>query len=200
MFNIWLLLSEIAMVFAFLSAWNDEYAYDGQVRQLPDMPRTCLTFLSNANNWFAVFLANPLAALLIGWHAHSWQAANMGIISGIVFALGVLMILPLLQDSKTTPSAYFRGGKLTFAGVIYQLAVWPYQVSVFAAFYVLTPAVQVTKAELVVVTLLLLITWGVSTLQPPIKVHGKTNGMAWAGAIVGWIVILVGVVYLLKFA
>ncbi|OGG52361.1 hypothetical protein A2851_04890 [Candidatus Kaiserbacteria bacterium RIFCSPHIGHO2_01_FULL_53_29] len=188
------------MLLIFRIALSDKYAFDGQVREQPNPPRTYLTFLGNATNWLAFFVANPLAAVLIEWHASSWRAADLGIISGIVFVVGLLMIIPLLQDSKTTPSAYFRNGWLTQAGAIYQLVVWPYQVSVFVAFYVLTPAAQVTTAEGVIVTALLLMTWGVSTLQPPKKVHGETNGMAWAGAIAGWIVIVVGVVYQLKFA
>ncbi len=198
--NIWFLLSLAAMVAAFGLACRNGFAFGSQVQQQPHPPRTYLTFMDNVTNWFAVGVANPLAARLIEWHADSWPKFGVVIVAVFVFALGVLMIIPLLQDSKTTPSAYFQNGRLTFAGVIYQLLVWPYQVSVFVTFYALTPAADVTKPEVFTVTLFLLLTWGVSTLQPPIKVHGKTNGMAWAGAIAGWIAIVAGLIYQLKFA
>lgn len=199
----WLFQLEIAMAAIFAAAILDNSAFAVQLP--PEWQRVhpgkkFLPLASNATSWMAIFVANPVAAYILGWHAQEWSFFKFAIDFEVMFILGAFGLLGLLEDSKINWSAFFQDGRLTLAGGMYQMVLWPLQVSTTLGFYILTPHGQTTTQEVVFITILLVFTWLVSTLQPPKKLHGELNAPAVAMAFVGTLLLVGLAIYRLKFA
>jgi hypothetical protein len=56
-------------------------------------------------------------------------------------------------------------------------------------FYLFTPASGVNRWEVIIITILLIIHWGLSVLQPLYVVFGNIHVEAKTGTAIGWIVL-----------
>jgi hypothetical protein len=181
------------------SSGYDHYGTKNAIRR-QNVKGDVLSFWGNATNIMSLFVANTCVAIIVGNHASSWSIRGFMVIFGAI-AVGQAFgaIIPLLKDSHTTYSAFYRKGLLALSGAM-QYQLFNIQTSVVAAFYLLTPPAQVTQQEVLGLTFFLLVNWVVSTLQPPLKAHGKLNTPAVAAATAGTAALIVGAAYLLVFA
>ena len=175
--------------FEFVVAFMDEFAFEWQARKRAGVTKDFLTFIGNASNWGDLFIVNSVLAYLFNVQAATWSLHDFVPIFEIMATLGAFAYhMPLLADSKTTHSAFFRDGLMTLCGGMHYV-YWTVGTAVAVTYYALTPRQNVSRAEVVTITTALMIHWTVSMLHPPYKAHGTINYMAWGGAALGWIIL-----------
>jgi hypothetical protein len=197
-----LTLFEIAMLAVFIAAMIDKSFFLNQIPQIWYDKNPGKKFLPLWDNWtfrMSVFVACPVAAYLLAWHASSWPLPWFAVILEVVWIGGAFGLLGLLEDSKTNWGGLFQNGKLTLAGGMYQMMIWPLQLAIYGTFYLFTPKQEMTTREIVIVTILLIATWLTSTLQPPKKLHGEINSAAGFMAGAGTLVLVGLAVYRINF-
>ncbi len=163
--------------------------------------RPFLAFWQNATNWCSFVPVNVIVAIILTRHLSSWWLPGLGfafVVSTIV-SVGTLTFF-LLPDSKANWSDFYKDGLLTMAGGMQHFGLWPFQVSTIVGLYVLTKPADVPSHEFWFVTLISMTVWIISNVQPPLKMHGRINGEALAGALGGAAIIAGLAIYHAKFA
>ena len=188
-FWLYLGLLELYVLGELLAAYLDGYAFDWQVRRLPSVPKKYLAFWGHAGMHGDFWLIGPTAAYILSVHATSWPLFDFALIfAGAAFA-GAILLVPLLQDSRTVPSALARDGYLPLAGAMHYL-YYTVGTALMVAYYLLTPRADVAVVEVVVITMTLIVHWGLGVLQPPKKVHGKIHLPAKILTVIGGIALI----------
>ncbi len=193
-FEAWILL-------ALLAACFENYGFKSQVLELPKVPEKFLAFWDNWAMWGCFLIVSPILAYVLSTHAKSWSLENFALVFGGASVLCAVARLPLLADSLTTPSALFREGLTPLAGLmeyLYQVVAY----SVIGAYYIFHPRGQGTawKWEMGIITVLLMIHWGIAMMHPPYKVHGAVHQPAKVTAVAGWILLASLATYLIFLA
>ncbi|OGG52360.1 hypothetical protein A3H16_01175 [Candidatus Kaiserbacteria bacterium RIFCSPLOWO2_12_FULL_53_8] len=172
-----------------VGAYKEGYAFAYQVLELSDPPQKFLTFWGNAANWSDLFIVNVVLAYVLSTHTRSWSLKRFVPIFTVVAIVGIFGYLePLLKDSLTTPSAFFREGRASIAGVTHQI-YWTVGVSISLSYYLLTPRKGVATREVVTITALLMVHHAISVMHPPYAVHGSVHWPAIWATTAGWIVL-----------
>lgn len=192
--SIWL-LAELGV------AYFEKYGFKFQVLEQTPVPRTYLTFWGNLAMWGCFIIVNPILAYVLGTHAKSWSLESFAIIFVVAGIVCTLARIPLLQDSLTTPSALFKDGLSPLAGVmeyLYQVVAY----SIIGAYYIFHSRGQGTawKWEMGIITVLLMIHWGIAVMHPPYAVRGAVHLPAKVMAAGGCILLAVVAGYLILFA
>jgi hypothetical protein len=188
---VWYLTLASLFVFAeFGLAYQDGYAFAWQVRKLTDAPNKFLDFFRHGGMWGDFFIVNPILAHLLSEHAHFWSLHALATILTVTAFLGALLLIPVLKDSLLVPSAFARNQLLTIVGAMH-LLYFVVGTSVSLMFYLFTPSDEVKKIEVIIVTICLMLHWGLGVLQPPWIVHRSIHLPAKVITAAGWAFLLI---------
>jgi hypothetical protein len=179
-------------------AYRDGYAFAWQVCAQTTVPARFLVFWKHAGMWGDFFIINPIIAYVLEFHSRSWELLALGAVFTVVALVGVLLLIPLLEDSRTTPSAFSRDGSLTVVGTMHYL-YFTISTTVVTMFYLFTPWAEITELEMILITLCLIVHCGLGVLHPPYVVHGEIHLPARVLTGLGWILLIGFAVRLLHF-
>lgn len=198
---LYLLIFAAWLLAALGAASAEKYGFKSQILALKEVPNTYLAFWDNLAMWGCFFIVNPILARVLSEHAKSWSLEGYVLIFAIAAVFCIAMRIPLLIDSIKTPSALFIGGRSSLAGVmeyLYQVVAY----SIIGGYYFLTPRGQgnAWKWEMAIITVLLMIHWGIAVMHPPYKVHGVVHLPAKVAGVGGWILLASLAMYLIFFA
>jgi hypothetical protein len=185
----YLCLASLFVLAEFGLAYWDGFAFAWQVRALPIAPAKFLDFWRHAGMWGDFFIINPILAYLLDAHGKSWKLATFGVVFLSVALVGALLLIPLLKDSRTIPSAFTRDGLLTLVGGMHYV-YFTVATTVVAMLYVFTPRQEINDQEVIVITLCLIVHWGLGVLQPPYAAHGDIHLPAQIFTGLGWLTLL----------
>ena len=170
-------------------AYLDGFAFGWQVRAQAIVPAKFLDFWRHAGMWGDFFIVNPILAYLLETHGKSWSLIAFCTVFTTTALVGALLLFPLLQDSRTTPSAFARDGLLTLVGAMHYI-YFTFSTALVVMFYLFTPKERITKLEAICITTCLIVHWSLGVLQPPYVVHGEIHLPAKIITGVGWVALL----------
>ena len=158
----------------FAFAYWDGFAFPWQVRASPAAPEVFLDFWRHGGMWGDFFIINPLLAYLLSAHSKSWNLGTIAIVFTIMALTGALLFIPLLEDSRTTPSAFSRDGLLTVVGAMHYV-YFIISTTIITMFYLFTPVQSIKRGEGIVITVCVLAHWALGVLEPAWVVHGTIH-------------------------
>jgi hypothetical protein len=187
---LYLLLGSTFVLAQFVCAYRDGFAFEWQVRAQAHPPAKFMTFGQYGGMWGDFFIVNPVAAYILDVYGRSWSGPVLSSVFTIIMLAGAFLIVRLLPQSHNMPSPFARDGFVTSAGAVHYI-YFTVGMTVVFMFYLFTPAAGASATEVVTITILLIVHWGLSVLQPLYVVFGNNHVEAKIGTGIGWIVLCV---------
>jgi hypothetical protein len=185
---LYLLLGGIFVLAQFGCAYLDRFAFGWQVRSRAHPPAKFLTFWQYAGMWGDFFIVNPVVAYVLDVYGRSWSGPVLSSVFTVIALAGAVLIVRLPAESHNMPSAFARDGFVTPAGAVHYI-YFTVAMTVVFMFYLFTPAAGASMWEVITITILLIVHWGLSVLQPLYMVFGKIHVEARIATGIGWIVL-----------
>jgi hypothetical protein len=167
----YLLLASFFVLTEFGAAYWDGYAFAWQVRATTKHPAKYLDFWRHGGMWGDFFLINPIVAHILHAHSYTWSLIIFAVVLTTAAFAGIFLQIPILHDSQSTPSAFARDGRLTMVGGMHYL-YFAVSITIICMFYLFTQNSNITNAEIVIVTICLILHLALGVLQPAWVVHG----------------------------
>jgi hypothetical protein len=182
----YLVLSCLFVLAEFAFAYWDGYAFPWQVRASAPHPAVFLDFSRHAGMWSDFLIINPILSYLLYTHGKSWDLGEVAIVFTVTALAGTISLIPLLEDSRTTPSAFSRDGLLTVVGAMHHV-YFIVGTTAIIMFYIFTPVRLIKSGEAIIITICVLVHWALGVLQPAWVVRGSVHlagklltGIGWA--------------------
>jgi hypothetical protein len=185
---LYLVLGSVFVLAQFACAYLDGFAFGWQVRSQAHPPAKFLTFWQYGGMWGDFFIVNPVVAYVLDVYGRSWSGPVLSSVFTIIMLAGAFLMVRLLPQSHNMPSPFARDGFVTSAGAVHYI-YFTIAMTVVFMFYLFTPAAGVNTWEVITVTILLILHWGLAVLQPLYTVFGKIHVEAKIGTGIGWIVL-----------
>jgi hypothetical protein len=185
---LYLVLGSAFVLAQFVCAYLDGFAFRWQVRSQARPPAKFLTFWQYGGMWGDFFIVNPVVAYVLDVYSRSWSGAVVSSVFTTIMLSGAFLIVRLLPQSHNMPSPFARDGFVTSAGAVHYIYFTAGMTVVFM-FYLFTPSAGLNMWEVIIITILLMVHWGLSVLQPLYAVFGEVHMEAKMGTGIGWIVL-----------